>query len=109
MSSSYSVAEDAGFEALVCENGWRVRQLVEQQNEMRKVARVQAEAFHEPVFFMDDLFFQFFEVSSLHSSFFLLLYKMRIFHIAIESGITHKEIIHYNCPSTLKRPLKMNH
>lgn len=67
-SSSYSVTEDAGFEVLVCENGWRVRRMIEEQNEMRKVARVQAEAFHEPVFFMDDLFFQFFQVSDLYLS-----------------------------------------
>lgn len=47
--------------------------MVEEQNEMRKVARVQAEAFHEPVFFMDDLFFQFFQAEVLAA----LLYRIR--------------------------------
>lgn len=58
------------FGDLVREYGWKVRRMVEEQSEMRKVAQVQAEAFHEPVFLFNDLFFQFFQVNFL--LFFLL-------------------------------------
>lgn len=53
------------FGDLVREYGWKVRRMVEEQSEMRKVAQVQAEAFHEPVFLFNDLFFQFFQVNFL--------------------------------------------
>lgn len=46
------------------EYGWQVRRMVEKEDEMRKVAQVQAEAFYEPVFFFTDLFFDFFKVSN---------------------------------------------
>ncbi|KAL9673823.1 hypothetical protein QQ045_030085 [Rhodiola kirilowii] len=42
------VEEEEGVEVLVCANGWRVRRMAGDQTEMRKVAQVQAEAFHEP-------------------------------------------------------------
>lgn len=53
------------FGDLVRKYGWKVRRMVEEQSEMRKVAQVQAEAFHEPVFLFNDLFFQFFQVNFL--------------------------------------------
>nr|XP_016498294.1 PREDICTED: uncharacterized protein LOC107817038 [Nicotiana tabacum] len=33
------------------ENGWKVRRIIETKEEMRKVAAIQAEAFHKPTFF----------------------------------------------------------
>lgn len=50
------------FEYLVKAHGWGVRRLIEDGVEMRAVARIQAEAFHEPVALFNDLFFQFFQV-----------------------------------------------
>ncbi|KAI8526578.1 hypothetical protein RHMOL_Rhmol12G0007200 [Rhododendron molle] len=61
------------FGDLVREYGWKVRRMVEEQSEMRKVAQVQAEAFHEPVFLFNDLFFQFFQAEVLSG----LVYKLR--------------------------------
>lgn len=61
---------------LASEYGWKVRRLEEEdQLEMRKVAQIQAEAFHQPIAFFDDLFFQFFKVSLLYPfySFFFFL------------------------------------
>lgn len=50
------------FGYLVSEYGWGVRRLVEEEEEMRKVAQVQAEAFHVPKALFNDFFFLFFEV-----------------------------------------------
>lgn len=47
---------------LVKEWGWRVRRMVKVGEEMRKVAQVQAEAFHTPVALLNDLFFDLFKV-----------------------------------------------
>lgn len=47
---------------LVREFGWGVRRMVEVGEEMRRVAYVQAEAFHVPVALFNDFFFKFFEV-----------------------------------------------
>lgn len=47
---------------LVSDVSWQVRKMAETEAEMRQVANVQAEAFHEPVFLFDDVFFQFFKV-----------------------------------------------
>lgn len=44
------------------ENGWQVRRMADSEDEMRKVASVQAQAFHEPVLLFNDLFFEFFQV-----------------------------------------------
>lgn len=64
-------------ECLVNDNyGWKVRRMIETEQEMRKVAAVQAEAFHQPLFFFDDLFFEFFQVHSKHS---LLLHFVDLF------------------------------
>lgn len=56
-------ARKGQFGNLWNEYGWQVRRMVEKEDEMRKVAQVQAEAFYEPVFFFPDIFFDFFKVS----------------------------------------------
>ncbi|KAG6625109.1 uncharacterized protein LOC122299678 isoform X1 [Carya illinoinensis] len=58
---------------LVDEYGWKVRRLVVKEDEMRKAAQVQAEAFHEPVALFNDFFFEFFQAEVLSG----LLYKLR--------------------------------
>ena len=69
MQSSASSAEKVGSVGyLVNECGWKVRRLVEKEDEMRMVAQVQAEAFHVPVALFNDFFFQFFQVSPLFFS-----------------------------------------
>lgn len=50
------------LEYLVCEYGWRVRRLIENTDEIKIAAQVQAEAFHVPLALFNDLFFQFFKV-----------------------------------------------
>ncbi|XP_027353705.1 uncharacterized protein LOC113864316 [Abrus precatorius] len=61
------------FEYLVCEYGWRVRRLIENTDEIRMAAQVQAQAFHVPVALFNDLFFQFFKAEVLSG----LLYKLK--------------------------------
>ncbi|KAM7509356.1 hypothetical protein LguiA_019809 [Lonicera macranthoides] len=61
------------FGYLVSENGWQVRRMVEKEEEMRMVTQVQAQAFHEPVLFFNDLFFQFFQAEVFSG----LLYRLR--------------------------------
>ncbi|KAK1431419.1 hypothetical protein QVD17_07878 [Tagetes erecta] len=61
------------FGNLVKEHGWQVRRMVEKDDEMRSVANIQAEAFYEPVFFFNDVFFQFFQAEVLSG----LLYRLR--------------------------------
>ncbi|XP_020575806.1 uncharacterized protein LOC110021588 [Phalaenopsis equestris] len=63
----------AGGEYLVEEFGWGVRRMSESVDEMRKVADVQAEAFHVPVLFFNDFFFEFFRAEVLSA----LIYKIR--------------------------------
>ena len=46
---------------LVREYGWGVRRMGKLAGELKEVARIQAEAFHEPSPLFDDIFFQFFE------------------------------------------------
>ncbi|EOY25293.1 Acyl-CoA N-acyltransferases superfamily protein, putative isoform 2 [Theobroma cacao] len=58
---------------LASEYGWKVRRLEEDQDEIRKVAQIQAEAFHQPMAFFDDFFFQFFQAEVLAA----LIYKLR--------------------------------
>ncbi|MED6167910.1 hypothetical protein PIB30_007225 [Stylosanthes scabra] len=57
---------------LVCEYGWKVRKLVENKDETRKAARIQAEAFHEHVALFNNLFFEFFKAEVLSG----LMYKL---------------------------------
>ncbi|KAF8025490.1 hypothetical protein BT93_F2356 [Corymbia citriodora subsp. variegata] len=61
------------LEYLVKAHGWGVRRLIEDEVEMRAVARIQAQAFHEPVALFNDLFFQFFQAEVLAG----LVYKLR--------------------------------
>ncbi|CAI9114787.1 OLC1v1015589C1 [Oldenlandia corymbosa var. corymbosa] len=61
------------FGSLTNAHGWHVRRMVETDEEMREVARVQAEAFHEPVILFNDLFFQFFQAEVLAG----LLYRLK--------------------------------
>ncbi|KAK9162048.1 hypothetical protein Syun_002950 [Stephania yunnanensis] len=71
------------FGYLVNEFGWRVRRLVEEEDEMRKVAQVQAESFHDPVVFFNDLFFQFFKAEVLS-----VLFTSLETHLQIEPAET---------------------
>ncbi|XP_043703308.1 uncharacterized protein LOC122653520 isoform X2 [Telopea speciosissima] len=61
------------FGYLVSEFGWKVRRLVEEEDEMRRVTQVQAEAFHVPVVLFNDLFFEFFKAEVFSG----LVYKLR--------------------------------
>lgn len=61
------------FGSLVTDVNWKVRRMMETDEEMRKVASIQAEAFHEPVILFDDLFFDFFKAEVLSG----LLYRLR--------------------------------
>ncbi|XP_031490980.1 uncharacterized protein LOC116258049 [Nymphaea colorata] len=58
---------------LVIENGWRVRSLVQREEEMRSVADVQAEAFYSPMAFFNGFFFEIFKAEVLAG----LLYRIR--------------------------------
>ncbi|XP_019225435.1 PREDICTED: uncharacterized protein LOC109207013 isoform X2 [Nicotiana attenuata] len=60
-------------DCFVNENGWLVRRMIETEEEMKKVAGVQAEAFHEPVFIFNDIFLEFFQAEVLSG----LLYRLR--------------------------------
>lgn len=59
-NSSENMKQNLDF--LVCEYGWRIRRLIENADEIKMAALVQAEAFHDPVALFNDLFFQFFKV-----------------------------------------------
>ncbi|OVA03654.1 GNAT domain [Macleaya cordata] len=83
-SSSVGFVEEGGedgncgiaegqFGYLLNESGWKVRRLVEEDEEMREVVQVQAEAFHVPMALFNDLFFEFFKAEVLSG----LLYKIR--------------------------------
>ncbi|KAJ4966838.1 hypothetical protein NE237_018687 [Protea cynaroides] len=61
------------FGYLVREFGWKVRRLIEKEDEMRRVAQLQAEAFYVPVVLFNDLFFEFFKAEVLSG----LVYKLR--------------------------------
>lgn len=61
-SGKFGIDSKGEFKYLVSEYGWKVRSLFRNGDEVRQAAQVQAEAFHEPVFLFNDLFFQFFQV-----------------------------------------------
>ncbi|GJS12800.1 acyl-CoA N-acyltransferase [Tanacetum coccineum] len=61
------------FGNLVQEYGWQVRKMDDEDNERRSVANIQAEAFYEPTFLFNDVFFQFFKAEVLSG----LLYRLR--------------------------------
>lgn len=76
---------------LVRDEKWQVRRMLETEEEMRQVAHVQAEAFHEPAFFFDDVFFKFFKViyfCSFHI-FFYRKYYLRMVKIRAASITNH--------------------
>lgn len=62
LDSRINEDEKLQFGYLARDVNWQVRRMLETEEEMREVANVQAEAFHEPVFLFDDLFFDFFKV-----------------------------------------------
>lgn len=68
VSSAYekldTTINEGEFVHLVRQGNWQVRRMLETEEEMRQVAYVQAEAFHEPAFFFDDVFFNFFKVTT---------------------------------------------
>ncbi|XP_078434244.1 acyl-CoA N-acyltransferases (NAT) superfamily protein isoform X2 [Wolffia australiana] len=64
---------ELGEKFLVEEFGWRVRRMTKVSEEVREVARIQAEAFHEPSALFDDFLFQFFEADVLQA----LIYRMK--------------------------------
>ncbi|KAK3003166.1 hypothetical protein RJ639_019851 [Escallonia herrerae] len=72
MGKAPSPSPRHGDPSLQCQYGWQVRRMIEKEAEMRKVAQVQAEAFHEPVIFFNDLFFQFFQAEVLSGLFYRL-------------------------------------
>lgn len=57
-----AVSQGRDSKYLARESRWGVRRMVKVGEEMRKVAHVQAEAFHTPVALFNDLFFDFFKV-----------------------------------------------
>lgn len=65
-SGKFGIDSKGEFRYLVSEYGWKIRSLFRNGDEVRKAAQVQAEAFHEPVFLFNDLFFQFFQVNLLN-------------------------------------------
>lgn len=60
-------------EYLAREAGWGVRRMARVGEEMRRVAQVQAEAFHVPVALFNDFFFDFFKAEVLSA----LIYRVR--------------------------------
>ena len=66
-TSLNGMEESKEMEYLVREYGWKVRRMVEEMTEMRKVADIQAYSFHNPSLVFDDWFFQFFKVFFLYN------------------------------------------
>lgn len=63
-------AAEIELKYMVSQNGWGVRRLKrDDEEEIRRVSLVQAEAFHIPLALFDDFFFMFFQVSLLFSCF----------------------------------------
>ncbi|CAD6343500.1 unnamed protein product [Miscanthus lutarioriparius] len=65
--------EDEDDEYLAREAGWGVRRMGRVGEEMRRVAQVQAQAFHVPVALFNDFFFNFFKAEVLSA----LIYRVR--------------------------------
>ncbi|RLM86115.1 hypothetical protein C2845_PM04G07390 [Panicum miliaceum] len=70
-AASEEEEEEDGF--LAREAGWGVRRMGRVGEEMRRVAQVQAEAFHVPVALFNDFFFDFFKAEVLSA----LIYRVR--------------------------------
>ncbi|GMH00355.1 hypothetical protein Nepgr_002194 [Nepenthes gracilis] len=73
MSRGSSGDVDGEIRCLVSAHGWKVRRMVEEDREIRKVSQIQAEAFHVKTSLFNDLFFQFFQAEVLSG----LLYRLR--------------------------------
>lgn len=58
---------------------WGVRRMERVGDEMRRVAEVQAEAFHEPVALFNDFFFEFFKVNIIYAPLKQYLFNSFIF------------------------------
>lgn len=89
-SKRYDEARKEELGKLWDEYGWQVRRMVKKEDEMRRVAQVQAEAFYEPVFFLTDLFFDFFKVRNLFSycSFSIMKIKVTVdYHIYLQAEV----------------------
>lgn len=66
-------AAEIELKYLVSQHGWDVRRLNrDDEDEIRRVSLVQAEAFHIPLALFDDFFFMFFQVCL----FFILIYDL---------------------------------
>ncbi|CAH9126276.1 unnamed protein product [Cuscuta epithymum] len=72
-NNGISRQESSGFLVRDHEYGWEVRKMVQSEDEIREVAEVQAEAFYEPAFFFNALFFHFFKAEVLSG----LLYRLK--------------------------------
>ncbi|CAH9112914.1 unnamed protein product [Cuscuta europaea] len=72
-NNGISRKESSGYLVRDHEYGWQVRKMVQSEDEIREVANVQAEAFYEPVFFFNALFFHFFKAEVLSG----LLYRLK--------------------------------
>ncbi|CAA7052397.1 unnamed protein product [Microthlaspi erraticum] len=67
-------AAETELKYMVSQNGWGVRRLRrDDEDEIRRVSLVQAEAFHIPLALFDDFFFMFFQAEVLSA----LLYKLK--------------------------------
>ncbi|CAN8235389.1 unnamed protein product [Cochlearia groenlandica] len=74
LTSSSQNATETDLKYLVSQNGWGVRRLKrEDEDEMKRVSLVQAEAFHIPLALFDHFFFTFFQAEVLSA----LLYKLK--------------------------------
>jgi hypothetical protein len=69
VGGSEEVPGDKEERYLVTEAGWGVRRMGRVGEEMRRVALVQAEAFHVPVALFNDFFFDFFKVCITSNAF----------------------------------------
>ncbi|GER37818.1 acyl-CoA N-acyltransferases super family protein [Striga asiatica] len=67
------VSEKLLFGYLVSHLNWQVRRMADTEEETKRVAYIQAEAFHEPVFMFNDMFFGFFKAEVLSG----LMYRLR--------------------------------
>ncbi|XP_039803830.1 uncharacterized protein LOC120667897 isoform X2 [Panicum virgatum] len=70
-AAAAATEEEDGY--LAREAGWGVRRMGRVGEEMRRVAQVQAEAFHVPVALFNDFFFDFFKAEVLSA----LIYRVR--------------------------------
>lgn len=68
------------IEYLVREFGWGVRKLYRVGEEVRMAAYVQAEAFYEPMAFLNGVFYEFYKVSGFKFMKFILFIRFEKYH-----------------------------